>query len=227
MQFRRYGIYYTPRPGALADFGAAWLGWDVTTGATVAHPDVNDLPLPIAEITATPRKYGLHGTIKPPFFLADGAQFDDLAKAFATLCTRLAPITLDGLVLARLGSFIALKIDGDQTALADLAGTVVRDLDDFRAPPTEAELERRRKSSLSARQEQLLAQWGYPYVMDEFRFHITMSGRLGKNAEATIAALAPHVTPILPTPFVVDCLSLVGQDDEGMFHEIQRHTLSG
>ncbi|KPA20600.1 hypothetical protein shim_32030 [Shimia sp. SK013] len=227
MQFRRYGIYYTPCPGALADFGAAWLGWDVTTGADVAHPDVDGLPLPVTEITATPRKYGLHGTIKPPFFLADGTQIDDLAQTFATLCTRLAPITLDGLVLARLGSFIALKIDGDQTALADLAGTVVRDLDNFRAPPTKAELERRRKSSLSARQDALLTQWGYPYVMDEFRFHITLSGRVGKNAEATIAALTPHVTPILPNPFVVNSLTLVGEDDAGMFHEIQRHTLTG
>ncbi|WP_270726079.1 DUF1045 domain-containing protein [Shimia sp. Alg240-R146] len=227
MQFRRYGIYYTPRPGALADFGAAWLGWDVITGTAVAHPHVNDLPLQIAEITATPRKYGLHGTIKPPFFLAEGTEIAGLRSAFSALCTNLAPVALDGLQLSRIGSFIALTIIGDQASLAALAGHAVRDLDAFRAPPSADELERRRKSSLSARQEQLLAQWGYPYVMDEFRFHITMSGRLGKNAEATIAALTPHVTPFLPTPFVVDSLTLVGEDEAGMFHEIQRHTLTG
>lgn len=68
MQFRRYGLYYTPRPGALAEFGAAWLGWDPVAGQSMAHPAIDGLPRDISEITASPRKYGLHGTIKPPFF---------------------------------------------------------------------------------------------------------------------------------------------------------------
>ncbi|SFL19953.1 DUF1045 domain-containing protein [Shimia haliotis] len=227
MQFRRYGIYYTPRPGPLAEFGAAWLGWDLATGKTVAHPSIEGLPCAVSDITATPRKYGLHGTIKPPFFLADGTNATGLSEAFATLCTTLAPITLDALALSRIGSFVALTIDGDQSPLADLAGKAVRDLDAFRAPASEAELARRRKSNLTTRQDALLAQWGYPYVMEEFRFHITLSGRLGKRAEAVIAALAPHVTPLLPKPFVVDSLTLVGEDEAGVFHEIHRHTLSG
>lgn len=227
MQFRRYGIYYTPRPGALAEFGAAWLGWDVASGTPVPHPSIDGLPLPVEDITATPRKYGLHGTIKPPFFLANGTNETELSSAFATLCASLQPITLNGLKLSRIGSFIALTIDGDQTPLATLAGQAVRDLDAFRAPPSEAELARRRKSNLSPRQEELLAQWGYPYVMDEFRFHITLSGRLGRDAEAVIDALTPHITLLLPTPFCVDSLTLVGEDNDGMFHEIQRHTLTG
>lgn len=227
MQFRRYGIYYTPRPGALAEFGAAWLGWDVASGTQVPHPSIDGLPLPVEDITATPRKYGLHGTIKPPFFLANGTNETELSDAFATLCASLQPITLDGLKLTRIGSFIALTIDGDQTPLATLAGQAVRDIDAFRAPPSEAELARRRKSNLSPRQDELLAQWGYPYVMDEFRFHITLSGRLGRDAEAVIDALTPHITPLLPTPFGVDSLTLVGEDDDGMFREIQRHTLTG
>ena len=103
----------------------------------------------------------------------------------------------------------------------------MRELDDFRAPPSEPELARRRKANLSATQEALLTQWGYPYVMEEFRFHITLSGRLGRDAEATMAALAPHITPLLPRPFVVDSLTLVGADNEGMFHEIQRRALTG
>ncbi|WP_412550708.1 DUF1045 domain-containing protein [Shimia sp. MIT910701] len=227
MQFQRYGVYYTPHPGALADFGKSWLGWDLVSGQTVAHPEMDGLPRPVADITATPRKYGLHGTIKPPFFLAEGADAGELARRFEALCTTLAPVTLGGLVLARLGGFIALKVDGDQTPLANLAGAVVRELDDFRAPPTEAELARRRKAKLSAKQEELLAQWGYPYVMEEFRFHITLSGRLGSDVEATMDALAPHITPLLPRPFEVDSLTLVGEDITGKFHEIHRQTLSG
>lgn len=226
MQFRRYGIYYTPEPGPLADFGAAWLGWDLAKGTPVAHPEVSGLPVPIEDITATPRKYGLHGTIKPPFFLADGTDAAMLDEALATFCASQSPVTLEGLALAQLGGFLALKIDGDQTPLADIASACVRTLDSFRAPPSDAELARRRKANLSAAQEALLQQWGYPYVMEEFRFHITLSGRLGAHAEATKAALEPHVAPLLPRPFVVTGLTLVGEDDAGMFHSIRRHTFS-
>ncbi len=227
MQFQRYGVYYTPRPGALADFGKSWLGWDAASGTAVAHPEIDGLPRVISEITATPRKYGLHGTIKPPFVLADGTDADALMAGFEALCTTLAPIRLEGLILARLGGFIALKVDGDQTPLVDLAGAVVRGLDRFRAPPSEAELARRRKANLSPTQEALLAQWGYPYVMEEFRFHITLSGRLGADVQSSMQALAPHITPLLPRPFEVDSLTLVGEDRDGMFHEIHRQALTG
>lgn len=227
MQFKRYGIYYTPEPGALADFGAHWLGWDLVAGEHRAHPEIDGLPQPVSDMTGTPRKYGLHGTIKPPFFLADGQSPEALQKALAALCTTLAPVTLPSLTLSRLGSFLALKIDGDQTPLAALAARAVTELDSFRRPPSEAELERRRQANLSPAQETLLSQWGYPYVMDEFRFHITLTGRLGKDAEQARAALLPHIAPLLPTPFEVKSLTLVGEDDSKMFHEIQRYALTG
>jgi len=227
MQFRRYGIYYTPRHGALADFGAAWLGWDPVAGQSVAHPAVDGLPCAISEITTSPRKYGLHGTIKPPFYLAVGMDADGLASNFEGLCSKLRPITMGGLVLARLGNFVALKIDGDQTPLTDLAATVVRELDVFRAPASQAEMARRRTANLSAEQEALLVQWGYPYVMEEFRFHMTLTGHLGTDIEATMNALAPHVAPLLKRPFEIDSLTLVGEDKNGMFHEVHRQTFTG
>lgn len=227
MQFRRFAIYYTPPKGGLATFGAHWLGWDIETGRAMPHPEISGLPRAVAELTATPRKYGLHGTIKPPFRLANGSTRQGLENAMETLASRLSPVTLDGLALNRIGSFLALTVQGDQTPLADLAGAVVKDLDAFRAPPTEAELTRRRQSRLSPRQEALLTQWGYPYVMDEFRFHITLTGRLARGeAEQVQTALTPHLAPLLPVPFTVTDLTLVGEDDAGMFHEIQRHTLS-
>lgn len=228
MHFRRYGIYYTPHPGALADFGARWLGWDVASGQPAPHPDIPGLPAPLPDITAMPRKYGLHGTIKPPFHLAEGTTAAALADALHILCTSLAPVTLDGLHLARLGRFLALKIDGDQTPLANLAASVVQQLDPFRAPPSDAELARRRRARLNTRQEALLAQWGYPYVLDEFRFHITLTGPLAPEQAVDVeTALAPHITPLLPRPFTVRDLTLVGEDMSGMFHEIHRYALTG
>ncbi|MFY0682107.1 MAG: DUF1045 domain-containing protein [Thalassovita sp.] len=223
--FKRYAIYYAPQPGALADFGASWLGWDLAQGCACPYADIAGLDA--EKLTATPHKYGLHGTVKPPFFLAEGTSFDDLCHATQAHCASQNAVQLDGLVLSRLGGFLALKVTGEANSLAALAGETVRTLDRFRAPASETELARRRKSGLTARQEALLTQWGYPYVMEEFRFHITLTGRLGaQQAEATRSALAPVLEPILPTPFLVHDLCLAGEDSDGKFHLIHRYPLS-
>ncbi len=113
MQFNRYAVYYTVPQGPLADFGASWLGWDLVTGREVPHQTLPDLSQnEIAEITQTPRKYGFHGTIKPPFRLADGCDADGLMLAFQRAASQVAPVTLDGLKLAQIGRFLALVVDG-------------------------------------------------------------------------------------------------------------------
>jgi len=225
--FTRYAIYFAPPQGAeWSRFGASWLGWDMETGEALPHPEVNGLD--VAAITATPRKYGLHATMKPPMRLAKGCSLADLEAACATLAATQAPVTLDGLQLARLGRFLALRPLGDESALNALAAACVRDLDAFRAPAPEAELARRRANGLSPEQDQNLVTWGYPYVLDQFRFHITLSGKLPKPELPSVeAALQAHLIPLLPTPFVIKDLALMGEDTEGRFHLIHRYALTG
>ncbi|MEL6600002.1 MAG: DUF1045 domain-containing protein, partial [Pseudomonadota bacterium] len=116
--FDRYAVYFTPG-GDLARVGAAWLGWDLSTGATVPHPDVPGIDVEAA--TRTPRKYGLHATIKPPFRLAEGRTVEGLAKDLEAFCRAQPPVTFEGLALSRLGRFLALLPEGDQTHLSALA----------------------------------------------------------------------------------------------------------
>lgn len=227
-QFRRFAIYYAPAPGPLADFCSAWLGWDAARGAPVPHPDIDGLPRPVAEITERPRKYGFHATIKPPFRLAPGVPPGALHEAAAAVARGLPPVTLEGLQISRLGAFLALTPRGDDAQLNMRAASVVEALDAFRAPPTDTETARRRKAGLTPRQDQLLLRWGYPYVMDEFRFHMTLTGPLPRpEAEAVKAALVPHVEPRLSRPYVIETLSLFGEDEDGRFHQLHRYTLSG
>lgn len=228
MDYRRYAIYYTPAPEPLGQVCSAWLGWDMATGNELAHPDVAGLPLPVAQITETPRKYGLHATMKPPFRLAQGATPAMLDDALASFCAQRAAVTMDGLELARLGRFLALRPLGDEGPLNALAADIVRGFDAFRARLTEAEMARRREAGLTPEQDALLRAWGYPYVMDQFRFHITLTGKLPvAQARQTAQALAPVLKPLLPAPFVIDALSLAGEDAEGRFHLISRHAFTG
>lgn len=228
MTFKRYAIYYTPDPGPLAGFGAAWLGWDPVTGQELLAPDIPDLPHPVRDLTATPRKYGFHATLKPPFHLAEGETQDTLAEAVARFAATRHAAEAPGLRLAALGRFLALVPAGDDTAINALAGEIVAGFDRFRAAPSEDELARRRAKGLTAPQEANLVMWGYPYVMEEFRFHMTLTGALPpEDAAATHAALAPVVAPLLPAPFRLSSLTLMGEDTEGRFREITRFPLAG
>lgn len=226
MQFNRYAVYYTPPQGPLAEFGASWLGWDSATGKAVAHPEVSGLGFDVSELTASPRNYGFHGTLKPPFRLAPGTDATALESACANLAATLVPVTLDGLELSRLGRFLALTVKGNQAPLAQMAGAVVAGLDSFRAPASAAELARRRRANLSDRQEALLIKWGYPYVMEAFRFHITLTGRVAQAQVAPLMdRLKPQFEPLLPRPFRIEDLTLVGEDEDGRFHEVRRFRL--
>ncbi len=221
--YTRYAIYYLPPEGPLQRFGAEWLGWDVGRGEAVPQPDVEG----IADVTATPRKYGFHGTLKPPFRLAHGCTPEGLHDAVTAMVADQPTVVLDALVPGALGHFLALKPAGDTAALATLAGRCVSELDGFRAPAPEAELERRRKAGLSARQEEMLLRWGYPYVFDEFRFHMTLSGRLPPDALTRVLGEVEARLPVLPKPYVIDQIALAGERPDGMFELIHRYTFTG
>jgi putative phosphonate metabolism protein len=224
-QMKRYAIYYTPQAGAFAADAAAWLGWDLAGARPVAQPSP-DLPRPLAEVTAVPRKYGFHGTIKPPFRLADGVSFTDLDEAVAGMASGLKPVAFPALQIINLHGFLALVPQGDPVALQALAGEVVRVLDPYRATLTETEIARRRPERLTPRQRDLLATYGYPYVMEELRFHLTLSGPLS-DAEVPVVtqAAAQHFAQTLPQPFRLGDLSLCGEDDQGRFHLLHRYAL--
>lgn len=229
MQFRRYALYYLPpADAAWAQAATAWLGWDALTGQEVAHPDLPGLPISLAKITQTPRKYGLHATIKPPFVLADGSGVEALETACAAVCADLPPVTLDGFRIERLGRFLALRPVGSETRLNALAAACVKGLDAFRMPPSDAELAKRRKSGLSAAQEEMLQRWGYPYLMDQFRFHITLTGRLeATDADRVETLLGTYLAPHLPAPVTLSDMALVGEAEDGRFHLLQRYALAG
>ncbi|MDV7142924.1 DUF1045 domain-containing protein [Tropicimonas sp. TH_r6] len=226
--FTRFALYYAPPDGPLADFGASWLGWNPRSGRKMAHPALPGLPMPIAEITREPRKYGFHGTLKPPFRLKPGFDVSELHNATEALAATLPPVLLDGLKLSKLDSFLALLPEGDTTQIALLAARVLEALDGFRAAPEETELEQRRAAGLSPRQEVLLQQWGHPYVMEEFRFHLTLSGKLSPTeADAVAGHLRPVIQPLLPRPFRIREICLFGEGQDGRFHHLHRYTLSG
>jgi hypothetical protein len=224
-QMKRLAVYYAPRPGAFADHAAAWLGWDAACGEAVTQPDLPDIPFP-AVLTAEARRYGFHGTLRAPFRLSESLSQDAAGDRIAKLAARLAPVECEGLVVENLQGFLALTPRGCEAALLDLGAAVVEGTNALRAPLTEAEIARRRPEDLTPRQRELLHLWGYPYVMEEFRFHLTLTDRLPEPGPA-MKALAAHFAPVLPQPFRIEDLCLFGEDAGGRFHLLLRYALTG
>lgn len=224
----RYAIYYAPEPGPLADFTAAWLGWNPAEGYTPGRPAIEGLPRAIDLITDAARKYGFHGTLKAPFRMATGCTQGALHAACTEMTAQMPPVLLDRVSLQTLGGFLALVPDGDTFALSYLAEQIVLALDMFRAPLTQAEIAKRRPESLTPRQRELLANYGYPYVLEQFQFHLTLTGSLSdRDLAATKAALTPHLMPLVPQPFIIRDLCLCAEGDDGLFRILHRYALTG
>src|SRR3984957_5157277 len=178
----RVGVYFCPdADDPLYRAGAEWLGRDPRHLETVAQPDIPG----IEEVTAEARGYGFHATLKPPMRLADGCSWDGLLTATRELAARTTPFALPRLAVTDLHGFLALRETAFCPPLQALADACVERLDQFRAPPSEAELARRRRARLTDAQEAMLVRFGYPYVLDTWFFHMTLTRRLSAEEHAT------------------------------------------
>lgn len=181
----RFAIYFTPAPDSkLAKAATNWLGRDIYG----QKQKKQQLPYGISPerfrtLTASPFHYGFHGTLKPPFRLnpkLSQRQLTDRLKKISDDTTR---FNIPEISLKKLGSFLCLMPKKMCPELHSLANRVVADLDEFRMAAEEKELEKRRASGLTNNQEAMLTTWGYPFVMDEFRFHLTLTGKIEDQKE--------------------------------------------
>lgn len=177
----RVAVYYAPLPeDPLFADAATWLGRDPESNAPAPQPDLPD----IEAITAEPRQYGFHGTLKPPMRPAEGRQWLDVLEAATDLADRTAPFPLPALAVSDVFGFLALRETTHCPALQALADACVAHLDPFRAPPSDAELARRRRAGLTPQQDAMLRRWGYPYVFETWFFHMTLTRRLNAAEKA-------------------------------------------
>lgn len=229
---QRFALYYAPEAASpLAAFGDGWLGRDPRTDRTSPQPRLAEIgPARLAELTEAPRRYGFHATLKAPFRLAEERTPEELMTAVEAFAARTAPVTTSGLRLARLDGFLALRPAGDAAAIGELATGIVEAFEPFRAPLSAAELARRHPERLDPRHRELLERYGYPYVLEAYRFHMTLTGRLDDETEAAVLEreLAPWARPFAATPFAVDAVCVFEEPAPGApFRLIRRMPLAG
>lgn len=176
----RYAIYLLPSPQSpLAKAGAEWLGWDVFQGVPYAHPNRYQLSsADIEALTTSPRHYGFHGTLKAPFRLKEGRGETEIRETFDAFISQQQAHNCPNLEVSKPDSFFALTSKFSENDFSTLAGDVIRHFEPLRAPITATEYEKRKPHLLTHKQRAYLNEWGYPYVFEEFRFHMTLSDRI-------------------------------------------------
>lgn len=224
----RHAVYFAPEVDhPLWAAGVAWLGRDPRQWPTPAEP----APRPH---TASPAHYGFHATLKPPMVLAEDAQPPDFRAAVQALAARHRAFEMPRLQVAWLGRFLAVQSAETLAAghpLRRLADACVQELDAFRRAPGADELRRRRAVGLDAEQDALLQRWGYPHVLQRWRFHMTLSDswpdREAADARSMAAEAVAHFRSALATPVVCRSVCVYTQTAPGQaFRLTERFALS-
>jgi hypothetical protein len=229
----RCAIYFAPAvTSRLWQFGSSVIGYDAATGLAVPHPEAGvDLRLDWPPLTAAPRRYGFHATLKAPFHLASGVTAADVVALAREVAVRHTPVLLSGLEVATLGRFIALVPVGDVTPITRLAQAMVEAFEPVRAPLTEADRRRFTAKGLTPRQAANLERFGYPYVAQDFRFHMTLTDALAGPPDEVVAIagrLREMYRDIEDGPVRVDQIAVFEQPDRAsQFRIVGRALLAG
>lgn len=226
----RYAIYYTPAADhPLWALGSEWLGRDAYIGENVAQPDVPGIRADdIARLTSGPAHYGFHATMKAPFRLREEhtelALLEDL-HAFGAMQQSFHA----NLKVGVLGQFLALRLKSNLSDMRALHEACVTHFDRFRAPLSYDDIKRRRRASLSPEQDERMLKWGYPYIFEDFRWHMTLSSRVLNDGtrDKLYALLDDMFSSVLRDPLLVDGVALFRQVDRAApFNIIERVTFS-
>lgn len=221
----RYAIYFVPAADSpLYRFGAALLGYDALGKKDVAQPQAMIDAIPDWHaLTDDPRRYGFHATLKAPFYLAPGTDEAELIAAFETFAATPRTIPTITPTVKLLRFFVAIVNDAPNRDLTAFADCCVTEFESFRAPLTQADRERRLKSKLTDNQIALLDRWGYPYVFEEFFFHMSLTGRIATDPQRTAALLAARFGELDQLALRIDHLALLRQDDSAARFVAIRH----
>lgn len=210
----RYAVYFAPAPATpLWRAASRVIGRDAVDDLPLPFPDVAPCTDPDWEaLTEEPRRYGFHATLKAPFELTAEADEAMLIAAAAAFATDRRVFTVPDLAVAVLDSFVALVPARTSADLDDLAADCVVAFEPFRAPLDPADRARRLAKPLPARQVEAIDRWGYPYVFEDFRFHMTLTGSLPEVRREPVRAGLAAFVEAMARPLAVDAIAIFRQD---------------
>jgi len=214
----RYAIYFSPpEADPLSRLAAQWLGRNAFTNQPAGPIGIASIAADeIWQLTDEPRRYGFHATLKAPMELADGRSEDQLLAALEAFAGEMQSFEIAKLSLGQLGPFFALVPAEPSATLQAFAAACVERFEPFRAPLSDADIARRKPERLAESERRNLMDWGYPYVFDDFRFHMTLTGPVPAERQTAIqAGLAEIFAGHIGRPLAISHVSLFIEPERG------------
>lgn len=227
----RYAAYFAPAEGSIWwKAGSHWIGRCAAQRQNLPQPVVPAVSSALQQrLTQAPRRYGWHATLKAPFALAPGIEFESLRERLRALCRGLEAFMLPTLNVQQINDFFALVPEGDTEQIDSVAAVCVTGLHALAAPLSAAELQRRRAAPLTPHEDALLMRWGYPFVLDAFRFHMSLTGSLYGAPAMAVRAMkdAAHQCFGALPPCRFDSVALFAEPHPGADFVLVEHVRLG
>jgi hypothetical protein len=229
----RYALYLTPTiTSDLWILGCDVVGRDASTGRDVEGfaPEGHDAES-WRKLTDEPRRYGFHATLVAPFRLRADLDAADLFDGVAAFARGSHPFEAGELQIGKIATadgraFVALKPSRSARELHAFEEKAVRKLNGLRAPLTDAERLKRELARLTPLQRYYLDMWGYPYVLNEFRPHFTLTNALA-DPKPVEKALRWEFQMRVGAPLLrIETLALFGErESDGQFEILHQFPL--
>ena len=225
----RYAIYFAPsETSKIGQFGRLLL--KRTAKKMVDEGMLTDLPKELhRKIIKTPQHYGFHGTLKAPFELHPDYNLYHLDTTLIKFCSSFPDFSIKSLKLQIIAEFIALVPNGEVERLYQLHRKLTEEFNYLCGPLSDFDRDRFLARGLTNGQKKYLCRYGYPFILDSFKFHLTLTSSLTENEQTTCLELLDNmIVDFKDERLSVDRVCLFKQETrKSPFFMVKEYNLQG
>jgi len=234
--YKRVAIYFLPKKNSsLENFGKNLLGRDINKKKKISLTRRQKYFInrgftyfdELKDYCEQPAKYGFHATLKAPFRLKRNVKTKNFYDVISHIAAQHSRFKIKGLKIVYSKKFTFITSRKPNKLLINLENDLVKHLDTFRAELNKTEIKKRIPDSLTFKQNKYLKEWGYPFVFDQFKFHMTlMNQNNNKLSNKQKLELEKLIYKISNNVIEFNEISLLGENKNGHFEEIKRFKLN-
>ena len=234
--YKRVAIYFLPKKNSsLENFGKNLLGRDINKKKKISLTRRQKYFInrgftyfdELKDYCEQPAKYGFHATLKAPFRLKRNVKTKNFYDVISHIAAQHSRFKIKGLKIVYSKKFTLITSRKPNKLLINLENDLVKHLDTFRAELNKTEIKKRIPDSLTFKQNKYLKEWGYPFVLDQYKFHMTlMNQNNNKLSNKQKLELEKLIYKISNNLLEFNEISLLGENKNGYFEEIKRFKLN-
>lgn len=207
----RYIISFAPKSTSMFwKLGALWFGYDASRNAYTKNTLVPGMPKEHHDAAVTTaRRSGFNIILTGPFQLTAGMPEELLKTTISLYCQSLSTLQTGPLSIIETAHKLSISAQEISPQVQKLADDIVLEFNAFRLPANPLPEDSPIRAALTPGQLKNLIEWGQPYIFEELKFQIPLTGRLPEKMSGPLKSfLEGRFIECLKTGFEIDNLSL-------------------